>query len=113
MQALEVNCAGADHPPLRAFDPRVHNLVLFGECSPKLILNYRRLLQAPNGRVIIGSSPTNRDTYGVYLHHCALVVASNSWHVELPALPAADQEWLKANMVFMEVHAPFWIGEKK
>ena len=112
-KTLEVNCAGADHPPLRAFDPRVHNLVLFDECSPSLVLRYRRLFQAPNTRVIIGSSPTNRDAYGVYLHDCAIVVASNTWEEELKALNAENQNWLQSNMVFLNIKKPLWKGQKQ
>ena len=109
---LEVSCAGASHPPLRNFDSQVHNCVIFDEASPKLVLTYRRLFQAPNCEVIIGQSPTNQSSYPVYLNDTALVVCSNTWHLELPALPEADRSWLQANMVYVEVKCRLWQEEE-
>ena len=107
-RTLEVNCAGASHPPLRNFDPKVHMCVIFDEASPRMVLQYRRLFQAPNCQVIIGQSPTNQSSYPVYLNDTALVVCSNTWHLELPALPEADQAWLQANMIYVEVQSRLW-----
>ena len=111
-RTLEVNCAGASHPPLRNFDPKVHNCVIFDEASPKMVLQYRRLFQAPNCQVIIGQSPTNQSSYPVYLNDTALVVCSNTWHLELPALAEADRCWLQANMVYVEVKERLWVDEE-
>ena len=103
-----MNCAGASHPPLRTFEPEVHRCVIFDEASPKMVLTYRRLFQALNCQVIIGQSPTNQSSYPVYLNDTALVVCSNTWHLELPALPEADQCWLQANGVYVEVQTRLW-----
>ena len=111
-RTLEVNCAGASHPPLRNFDPKVHNCVIFDEASPRMVLQYRRLFQAPNCQVIIGQSPTNQSSYPVYLNDTALVVCSNTWHLELPALAEADRCWLQANMVYVEVKERLWVDEE-
>ena len=107
-----MNCAGASHPPLRNFDPKVHNCVIFDEASPRMVLQYRRLFQAPNCQVIIGQSPTNQSSYPVYLNDTALVVCSNTWHLELPALAEADRCWLQANMVYIEVKERLWLDEE-
>ena len=111
-RTLEVNFAGASHPPLRNFDPKVHCCVIFDEASPRMVLQYRRLFQAPNCQVIIGQSPTNQSSYPVYLNDTALVVCSNTWHLELPALAEADRSWLQANMVYVEVREKLWVDEE-
>ena len=85
--ALEVNCAGVEYPPLRAFSRAKHRLILFDEASTGMVLKNRRLFQGPNTPVCVGSSPTNKDAYEVYLGDTLLVVASNNWDEELAAPP--------------------------
>ena len=107
-RSAEVNCAGVSHPPLRSFNPGAHSLVLFDQTSTIMVLASRRLFQAPNANVIIGTSPTNMNAYSVYLNNAALVIATNTWRQELPALPSAEREWLEANMVYIEVDKPLF-----
>ena len=100
---LEVNCAGASHPPLRNLDSQIYRCVVFDEAPVTMVLGYRRLFQAPNCQVIIGQPPTNTSCYPVYLNDTALVICTNSWHTELPALCESDASWIRANMVFVQV----------
>ena len=100
---LEVNCAGVTDPPLRAFSRQRHQLILFVEASTELVLKNRRLFQAPNTPVTVGSSPTNALAYDLYLNDTLLVVASSNWEQELAALPVRERSWLDANMVFVAV----------
>ena len=106
---LEVNCASADHPPLRAFSPGQHRCVVFDEAPTMMILKNKRLFQSPNCKVIIGLSPTNMNAYPVYLNDAALVICTNTWLHELAAMKEADAAWLKENMVFVDVNAPLWV----
>ena len=101
--ALEVNCAGVEDPPLRAFSRSKHRLILFDEASTHMVLKNKRLFQAPNTPVIVGSSPTNALAYSVYLGDTLLVVCSNDWEQELATLPAGQRDWLVGNMVFVSV----------
>ena len=101
--ALEVNCAGVSDPPLRAFSRAKHRLILFDEASADMVLKNRRLFQAPNTPVVVGSSPTNSLAYELYLGDTLMVVASNNWEQELAALPESQRAWLQANMVFVSV----------
>ena len=101
--ALEVNCAGVEDPPLRAFSRAKHRLILFDEASTHCVLKNKRLFQAPNTPVIVGSSPTNALAYSVYLGDTLLVVCSNDWEQELATLPAGQRDWLVGNMVFVSV----------
>ena len=77
-RALELNCSGALDPPLRDFQHDLHDLVLFDEASPKMVLKYKKLFQCPNALVQIGFSATNVFSYSVYMHRCLLVIASNT-----------------------------------
>ena len=108
-EALEVNCAGVEYPPLRAFSRAKHRLILFDEASTGMVLTNRRLFQAPNTPVCVGSSPTNKDAYEVYLGDTLLVVASNNWDEELAALPASQRAWLEANMIFVSVQEKLYL----
>ena len=101
--ALEVNCAGVSDPPLRAFSRGKHRLILFDEASTDMVLRNRRLFQAPNTGVTVGSSPTNALAYELYLNDTLLVVASNNWEHELAALPPSQHSWLESNMIFVSV----------
>ena len=106
---LEVNCAGASHPPLRIFCDKTHRCIIFDEAPVNMVLGYRRLFQAPNCHVVIGQSPTNQSCYPVYLNDTALVVCSNSWAMELTALPESDASWILANMIFVQVTEKLWV----
>ena len=107
--ALEVNCASVDDPPLRAFSRDKHRLILFDEASTHMVLKNKRLFQAPNTPVIVGSSPTNALTYSVFLGDTLLVVASNDWEQELAGLPAPLRDWLEGNMVFVSVQEKLYL----
>ena len=109
--ALEVNCAGVLDPPLRAFSRSKHRLILFDEASTQCVLKNKRLFQAPNTPVIVGSSPTNALAYSVFLGDTFLVVASNDWAQELAALPSAHRTWLEGNMVFVDVQEKLYLEE--
>ena len=102
-ESLEVNCAGVADPPLRAFSRSKHQLILFDEAGTHMVLKNRRLFQAPNIAVTVGSSPTNALAYDLYLNDTLLVVASNNWEKELAALPPRERAWLEANMVYVLV----------
>ena len=100
---LEVNCAGVEDPPLRAFSRARHRPILFDEAGTHMVLKNRRLFQAPNTVVTVGSSPTNALAYEIYLNDTLLVVASNCWETELAAMPPQERSWLDANMVYVLV----------
>ena len=108
-RALEVNCASCTDPPLRKFDAQSHSLILFDEASVEMVLRNRRLFQAPNSGVTIGTSPTNMMAYDVYLNDTLLIVASNSWMVQLKSTPLPEANWILSNQVLVTVDAPLWL----
>ena len=75
---LEVNCVSADHPPLRAFSPKLHKCIVFDEAPTTMVVSNKRLFQSPNCKVIIGLAPTNMNVYPVYLNDAALVICTNT-----------------------------------
>ena len=101
------------HPPLRNFRPRAHRLVLFDEASATMVRRNRRLFQAPNVSITIGTSPTNRDAYEVYLNDTLLVICSNSWKHQLDEMGSLDADWIKSNQVYVEVTSPLWMETSK
>ena len=103
---LEVNCASADHPPLRAFSRNDHKCIVLDGTSTSMVVTNKRLFQSPNCQVIIGLSPTNMNAYPVYLNDAALIICTNTWHHELSAMKDADAQWLRKNMVFIDVQGP-------
>ncbi len=108
-RALEVNCSECVDPPLRRFDMRAHSLILFDEGGVQMVLKNRRLFQAPNCPVTIGSSPTNRDAYDVYLNDTMLVICSNNWAAQLAGTASSDAEWIKKNQIYVSVTEPLWL----
>ena len=104
-QALRLNCMNVKFPPLREYDDEVHKLIVFDEASVSLVLDNRLLFQAPNDHVQVGTSPTNRDVYSVYLHYCHCVVTSNTWKRQMEILKKENYEdwhWLNKNSVHYE-----------
>ena len=73
-----------------------------------MVVTNKRLIQSPNCQVIIGLSPTNMNAYPVYLNDAALIICTNTWHHELSAMKDADAQWLRQNMVFIDVQGPLW-----
>ena len=100
---------GVEDPPLRAFSRVKHRLILFDEASTYMVLKNKRLFQAPNTPVIVGSSPTNALAYSVYLGDTLLVVSSNEWERELSAMPDIQRDWLVGNMVFVSVQEKLYL----
>ena len=108
--ALDVNCSECMGPPLRTFDMGAHSLILFDEGSVAMVLRNRKLFQAPNSLITIGTSPTNQHAYNVYLNNTRLVICSNSWQEQLGQARSVDADWIKANQVYVRVTEPLWVS---
>ena len=109
-KVFEVNCASTPEPDLRQFNPVVHEAILFDEASPQMVLDQRKLFQAPPCWVDLGCSTTNCHKYQVFVSGKKLIICSNSW-VEATAelRHPSDREWLRVNSVVLKVQAPMWI----
>ena len=103
---LNIDCSSATEPDLRHFDRAKHNVVLWDEASPQLVLRVKKLAQASVDEVRLGQSATNVNSYVVWFHRIKLIVASNKWASEMRTLAAEDQEWLTMNSVYVWVDAP-------
>ena len=107
---LELNCGTCgDYPSLRAHDSELHKCVLFDEGSIAMVLNNRKLFQAPSCWVDFGHSPTGRDVYRVFFGDSAIVLSSNKWSEEFAALEkASDRNWITENQMLVYVTGPMW-----
>lgn len=109
-ESLDVNCANCLDPDLRDLDVERHKLILFDEASTQMVLNNKKLFQAPSVPVKLGQSATNIHSYEVWVGQKLLVVASNRWSEELEKHSPADRAWLQANSVHVKVTEPLWVS---
>ena len=107
-RSLELNMASAPEPDLREYDPTLHDLVLFDECTPQQVLRQKKLFQCPPVEVGLAASATSCHAYKVWVHKKMFVVATNVWQYELSRLSCDDASWLVANSVLCEVLEPLW-----
>ena len=111
-RVLELNCASCgSSPDMRQFRADVHDAVLFDEGSVKLVLENRKLFQAPPCLVDLGHSPTGRDVYRVFLNDAVLVIASNRWVEDWRRLEnRSDYDWIAANQVLVCVSERMYVS---
>ena len=109
-KGLEVNCCACPEPDLRSFRAMTHELILFDEASPELVLKQKKLFQAPAVDVTLGASTTNCHAYTVWVHSVKMVIASNTWSSDAAACEPLDRAWLHANSVHLSVREPMWRG---
>ena len=108
-RTLKVNCAQClREPDLRAFVQGRHEAIIFDEAHCQMVVNCKRLFQAPPFFVQMASSATNCFGYSVCVHRVLLIVCSHNWKAELEELPRDDADWLDRNSVYVAVSAPMW-----
>ena len=109
-EAVELNCSNCiEEPPLQGFyEPLVHNVILFDEMKASVMVRNKRLFQAPDKWVAMGTSKTNCYTYKAWVFRKKLVVSSNNWKKELKQLSRADRDWIKKNTIYVRVNNPLW-----
>ena len=107
-EVFEVNCASGQEPDLRPFRHFKHKHILFDEATPELVLNQKKLFQAPNCFIQMGASTTNCHAYTVYVSGTGLIVCANTWMERLRCLSPADQEWLESNSFAAHIAEPLF-----
>ena len=108
METLELNCASGAEPDLKAYRFRRHEVVLFDEIEAGQVAAQRKLFQAQAAAVQVACSATNCFSYEVFVWRKKLVLASNTWNSSLSKLDPADQAWIQANSIVLEVDKPMW-----
>ena len=93
---------------MKSFDHTLHKLVLFDEGSVDMVIRNKKLFQAPNSLVSLGTSATNCFSYHVYVNNTMLVICSNTWKAQLSRTPMDDAQWIMANQVLVDVSSPLW-----
>jgi hypothetical protein len=102
---LEVNCSGGVAIDLRSFERHRHKVILFDEIEVPQVLKQRKLFQAGPTPVQLGQSQTGMYSYSVFLYRTMLVVCTNNWSTSLGQASLMDQDWIRANQVFINVQA--------
>ena len=105
---LELNCANMKDICLASFDCLKHRAILWDEASASLVSSNRKVFQHPLCTVDLGHSPTGQHVRNYFLGNCCSIIATNKWYDDLGKLSAGDQEWLRANMVVVDVDQPLW-----
>lgn len=107
-EVYEMNCAHTLHPDLRGYDSQQHHVLLFDEGTADMVINNKKLFQAPAVDIQLGSSATNVHSFTVWVYGKKLVVCSNTWSRELDQMAHEDVRWLQANSVHVRVTGPLW-----
>ena len=105
---LEVDCAGKAFPDLRDFRQGYHGGVIFDEISAATVLSHKKLFQAGDAEISMGSSSTNLFAFKIWTHGLRLVVTTNRWSVEVGELPSVDAQWLRMNAVHVVIRRPLY-----
>ena len=90
-------------PDLRGHSSEAHDCIVLDELSPHFAIQLKKLLQASNEVVTLGSSPTMSHSYQVHVHRCMIIVCSNVWAAEMAAIPLHHRNWLADNSVVVEI----------
>ena len=99
----ECNCACSEDPDLRAFDPLLHQTILFDEGTPNMVIRQKKLFQAPPGLISMGNSVTNCHAYAVMVSGTKMVICSNEWTTLLNQMSDEDKAWLIHNTVHLNL----------
>jgi hypothetical protein len=106
---LELNCMNTDYPNLREFVDGTHEVIVFDECSAKLVLLNRKLFQSSPSWIQMASSATNVYGHSVFVHKVRLIVCTNTWDEDLQKASPVDRAWLLANAVVVHVETKLWV----
>ena len=112
-RALETNCAACPEPDLRRFKPFHHEVIVFDEATCKMVLQQRKLFQAPAVEVELGCSTTNCYRYRAFVSGVRMVICSNTWVQDAARLPPALQDWLRQNSYVLEISEPMFADSQR
>ena len=93
---------------LHDYDSQRHDIIIFDEASPKMVVRQRKLFQAQHARVDLALSNTSCHSYSVWLYRKMLCICTNRWHEEQLDMSPMDRDWLKKNSVVLEVDKPMF-----
>ena len=103
-RVYETNCAACPEPELRDFKALYHQVILFDEAAPEMVIAQKKLFQGPPCFVEMGCSTTNCHSYKVLVSGIRLVICSNGWSEAVAAMKSqADKYWLEDNSIVVDV----------
>ena len=103
-RVYETNCAACPEPELRDFKALYHQVILFDEAAPEMVIAQKKLFQAPPCFVEMGCRATNCHSYNVMVSGIRLVICSNGWNEAVAGMKSqADKDWLEDNSIVVDV----------
>ena len=103
-RVFETNCAACPEPELRDFNALYHQVILFDEAAPHMVISQKKLFQGPPCFVEMGCSATNCHSYRVLVSGIRMVICSNGWSEAVGQMKSeADKDWLHQNSFVVNV----------
>ena len=99
---LKVSCQGLPPgvlPSLARLDRDVHKAILWDEVRPDQVLNNREIFQSNQWEQWMSQSSCNQHAYSVWLYFIPMILSANEFNMDAAAIPAADREWLRKNIL--------------
>ena len=102
INTLKVSCQGLPPgvlPSLARLDRDVHKAILWDEVRPDQVLNNREIFQSNQWEQWMSQSSCNQHAYSVWLYFIPMILSANEFNMDAAAIPAADREWLRKNIL--------------
>jgi len=100
---IELDCTDCEHVDLRAFSPGFHDLILWDEATPQLVMKYKKLFQGQGVDCQMAQTRTSKDNYEAFPYNVKMVICSNIWSELCRELRVADYEWIQQNSIHVRV----------
>ena len=105
-----VGMQGKSEPDLRDYDALLHKAIVFDEMSLAKVIELKRVMQAPDEPVRLGTSATNIHSYEVWFGGKALIITTNRYEADLDSLDADDRAWVTSNCVAVKVTRKLYVN---
>ena len=90
-------------PSLGALDRHTVKAILFDEIRIDQVLTFRELFQSNQYLQQLGTSQCNPFAYSVWVYHLAMILCTNNFDVNDPALSDGDRKWLQGNAIVVQI----------
>jgi hypothetical protein len=95
-------------PDMRLFEPPEHKMVILDELRASSAVLLKKMLQASNDVIQLGTSPTMQFAYSKNCWRTMFVICTNTWAFDLKSLDECDVKWLEVNSVYIAVDRPLF-----
>ena len=105
-RTLKASCQGLPKgvlPSLGQLDRAQHRAIVWDEIRPDQVLNNRELFQSNAFEQCLQGSICNQHAFSVWVYHIAQILCANSFDMEAESLNPGESQWLKANLMLVEL----------